>query len=77
MYLLPDNNNSNQISTLQFIKVDLIIIKRGRTFLNNNVKDYFYFITNFNEKHYLQHYEIKKNWITYDMGIIRPQIRNL
>lgn len=53
MYLLPDNNNSNQISTLQFIKVDLIIKKRGRTFLNNNVKDYFYFITNFNEKHYL------------------------
>lgn len=52
MYLLPDNN-SNQISTLQFIKVDLIIIKRGRTFLNNNVKDYFFFITNFNEEHYL------------------------
>lgn len=45
--------------------------------MDNNMKDYFHFITKFNEKHYLQHYEIKKNWITYDMGIKRLQIRNL
>lgn len=39
--------------------------------MNNNVKDYFYFIIKFNEKYYLQYYEIKKNWIIYDMGIKR------